>query len=187
MHPLTIPDVSTDDLAALDRLYRATREVRIRTRAQIILLAAEQRLVAPQIAAIVRKDEQTVRRWLKRYVAEGIAGLADAPRPGATAKVTPAYQKRLVHLVRQRPRSLDLPFSLWTNQRLADVLAEETGIRVSDETVRRALAEADIVLSRPQHTITSPDPDYLLKKRRSKSRVTPALLTPSFITPTSST
>jgi transposase len=167
-----LPAVSSADLDALDQLYRTTRDVRIRTRAQIILLAAEQHLVAPQIATIVRKDEQTVRRWLKRYQAEGLAGLADAPRPGAATKVTSAYQERLLHLVRQRPRSLDLPFSLWTNQRLADVLAEETGIRVSDETVRRALAQADIVLSRPQHTITSPDPDYLVKKRRSKPRVT---------------
>ena len=75
--------------------------------------------------------------------------------------------------MRQRPRSLALPFSLWTNQRLADVLAEETGIRVADETVRRALAHADIVLRRPQHTITSPDPDYLLTKRRSKRPATP--------------
>jgi len=173
MHPLTVPDASNADLAALDHLYHSTRDVRLRTRAQIILLAAEHHLVAPQIAVIVRKDEQTVRRWLKRYLVEGIDALADAPRPGATANVTPAYRDRLRHLVRQRPRSLDLPFCLWTNQRLADVLAEETGLRVSDETVRRELAQADIVLSRPQHTITSPDPEYLVKKRRLKPPVTP--------------
>ncbi len=164
MRPITLCDVSSGDLAVLDDLYHSTLDARMRTRAQIILLAAEQHLVAAQIAAIVRKDEQTVRRWLKRYQTEGIDGLAHAPRPGAAAKVMPAYRDRLLHLVRPRPRSLNLPFSLWTNQRLADVLAEETGIRVSDETVRRELARADIVLSRPQHTITSPDPDYLVKK-----------------------
>ncbi len=173
MQPIALPTLSADELAALDQLYHSTRDVRLRTRAQIVLLAAEQRLVAPQIAAIVRTAEETVRRWLKRYQAEGLAGLADAPRPGATTKITPAYQERLLHLVRQRPRSLDLPYSLWTNQHLADVLAEETGIRVSDETVRRTLADADIVLSRPQHTITSPDPDYLVKKRRLKQRAIP--------------
>lgn len=173
MHPIELPDVSADELAALDQLYHTTRDVRLRTRAQIILLASEQRLVAHQIAAIVRTAEETVRRWLKRYLAEGIAGLADAPRPGSPSKLTVDYQARLLQLVRQRPRSLGLPYSLWSNQRLADVLAEETGIRVSDETIRRALAQAEIVLSRPQHTITSPDPDYLVKKRRSKQRVTP--------------
>ena len=173
MRPLALPTLANDELAALDRLYHTTRDVRVRTRTHMVLLAAEQRLVVPQIAVIVRTAEETVRRWLKRYHAEGIDGLADAPRPGAAAKVTGAYQDRLLHLVRQRPRSLDLPYSLWTNQRLADVLAEETGIRVSDETVRRILAAADIVLSRPQHTITSPDPDYVVKKRRLKPPVTP--------------
>jgi transposase len=57
---------------------------------------------------------------------------------------------------------------LWTLQRLADYLAERTGLRVSYETVRRVLAAAEIVLSRPQHTISSPDPEYAVKKRRSK-------------------
>jgi transposase len=134
----------------------------------MVLLSGEQGMVAHEIAAIVRKGEQTVRRWLKRYMAEGINGLEDAPRCGAPGKVTPAYQKRLVTTVRQRPRSLGQPYSLWTLQRLADYMAEETGIRVSPRTVGRYLKAADIVLSRPQHKISSPDPEYEVKKRRLK-------------------
>lgn len=55
----------------------------------------------------------------------------------------------MVAAVCRQPRSLGLPFSMWTCQRLADYLAEETGIRVSDETVRRHLADEGIVLSSP--------------------------------------
>jgi transposase len=170
---MALPPLADDELAARDHLYHTTRDVRLRTRTHIVLLAAEQRLVVPQIAVIVRTAEATVRRWLTRYQADGRAGRADAPRPGAAANVTPAYQERLLHLVCQRPRSLNLAFSFWTNQRLADVLAEETGSGVSDETVRRALAQADSVLSRPQHTITSPDPDDLVTHRRLTRPVTP--------------
>jgi transposase len=61
---------------------------------------------------------------------------------------------------------------LWTLQRLVDDLAERTGMRVSDETIRRALQHAGIVLSRPQHQISSPDPEYALKKRRLKTPAT---------------
>jgi len=43
-------------------------------------------------------------------------------------------------------------------------MAEQTGIRVEDEIVRVQLKAAEIVLSRPQHTISSPDPEYALKK-----------------------
>jgi len=164
--------LAPEQLAELEQLYRTTRDARLRTRAQMVLLAAERRLVAEEIAGIVRASEETVRRWLKRYLAEGIEGLRDAPHPGAPRKVTAEYRGQLLHAVRRRPRSLGMPFSLWTLRRLADYMAEQTGIRVQYETVRVHLKAEGIVLSRPQHTITSPDPEYALKKRRSKKPAT---------------
>jgi hypothetical protein len=53
---------------------------------------------------------------------------------------------------------------------MADFLAEETGLRLSDETVRRTLRAKGLVMSRPQHTITSPDAEYRVKKRRDRAR-----------------
>jgi transposase len=104
----------------LATLYRTTRDARLRTRAQSVLLAVEQGLAAPAIAPIVREDEETVRRWLKRYRAEGLDGLKDRPMPGAPGKVTAAYREALLAAVRRRPRSLGQPYSLWTLRRLAD-------------------------------------------------------------------
>ena len=78
------------------------------------------------------------------------------------------FRKRLLEVVRRRPRSLNLEYSMWTLQRLADFMAEDTGDRLSTETIRRELAKEDIVFSRPQHTISSPDPEYQVKKRRWK-------------------
>jgi transposase len=172
MHPIRLTPLTGEQLDALDQLYRTTHDVRIRTRAQMVLLAAEQGMVATDIAVVVRQDEETVRRWLTRYQAEGTTGLSDAPRSGGPSKLTAAYRQQLVECVRRRPRSLGLPYSLWTLQRLADHLAEQTGLRLSDETVRRALKTEGIVLSRPQHTITSPDPEYALKKRRLRPSAT---------------
>jgi transposase len=168
MKPIRLFPLSDEAVAELDELYRTTRDVRVRTRAQMILLAGEQGLIASEVAAIVRQGDQTVRNWLKRYQAEGIQGLEDAPRSGAPSKVTAAYKERLVNTVRQRPRSLGQPYSMWTLQRLADYMAEQTGIRVSERTVRRHLKAAGIVLSRPQHKVSSPDPEYEVKKRRLK-------------------
>lgn len=169
MKPIHVPPLTDDELRALDELYRKTKVPRLRTRAQMVLLSAEKGLTVPEIAEIVRESQATILRWLKRYMAEGIAGLHDAPRSGAPARITDAYREQLVTAVRRRPRSLGLPYSLWTLQRLADYMAEQTGIRVSYETVRRVLKSADIVLSRPQHTISSPDPEYQVKKRRLKT------------------
>jgi transposase len=187
MKPIRIPPLDSDQLAELEEMYRTTREARLRTRAQMVLLAAERRMTAAQIAEIVRASEETVRRWLKRYLAEGTEGLRDEPHPGAPRKVTEDYRELLVHSVRRRPRSLGLPFSVWTLRRLADHMAEQTGIRVEYETVRVHLKAEGIVLSRPQHTITSPDPEYALKKRRSKRLATTSERERSSTTPTSST
>jgi transposase len=165
---IRIPALSEEQREALEQLYRKTKLPRVRTRAQMILLSVEQGLKAEEIAAIVRESTVTVLTWLKRYLAEGIEGLQDAPRAGRSATVTEDFRKCLLESVRRRPRSLGLAFSMWTLQRLADYLAEKTGLRVSDETIRRELAKEGIVFSRPQHTISSPDPEYQVKKRRLK-------------------
>jgi transposase len=72
-------------------------------------------------------------------------------------------------------------------QRLADYMAEQTGLRVTYETVRAHLKEAGIALGRPQYTITSPDPEYALKKRRSKRPARTSERETISTTPTSST
>jgi transposase len=172
MKPIEVRPLTDEETTALDDLYHQTKVVRVRTRAQMILLAAEEKMTAPQIARIVRQDEQTVRRWLKRFNREGINGLYDEPKSGSPRRVTDAYRERLLVIVRQRPRSLEQPYSLWTLQRLVDFMAEETGLRFSSETVRLILKANDIVISRPQHKVSSPDPEYEVKKRRLKSSET---------------
>lgn len=172
MRPIEVRPLTAEELTQLDALFRQTKDVRVRNRAQMMLLGAEDKMIAPQIAKIVRQDEQTVRRWIKRFNAEGISGLSDAPKSGAPRRVTESYRQRLLVIVRQRPRSLDQPYSLWTLQRLVEFMAEETGLRFSPETVRLILKANDIVISRPQHKVSSPDPEYEVKKRRLKSSET---------------
>jgi transposase len=155
----------------------------------MVLLAAERRL---------RQRRRSPRSFApaRRRCAAGSSVIwpresrdcARQPHPGAPRKVTEEYRKKLVHAVRHGPRSLGLAFSLWTLQRLADHMAEQTGIRVTYESVRAHLKSAGIVLSRPQHTITSPDPQYALKKKRSKRPETAASSRETISTrPTSST
>jgi len=168
-----LPPLSDEQVNELSEVYRKTHDPRLRTRAQVILLAAEQHLVAQHIGEIVRLSDQAVRKWLKRYIAEGVEGLKDQPRLGTPQKVTAPYLEQLETAVRRRPRSLELPFSMWTLQRLADYMAAATGLRVDAETVRLYLKKLGIVLSRPQHKVSSPDPEYMVKKRRLKTGETP--------------
>lgn len=120
--PLVVRSLTADEQTALEALYHRTlpphhralppharyhrtRDARLRTRAQMILLATEQHLVASEIAVLVRQCEQTVRNWIKRFNAEGLEGLKDQPRPGSPVKVTEANRARLLLVIRRRPRS----------------------------------------------------------------------------------
>ena len=163
--PIRVREVASEERQSLETLYHETKDVRMRLRVQIILLAIEKGMIAREIAVIVRTDDETVRSWLKRFNSAGIAGLYDEPRSGAPSKVTAEYRQRLLEVVRRRPRALGESSSLWTLQRLADYMAGETGIRITNVTVREILLAQGIVLRRPQHTVSSPDPDYELKKR----------------------
>src|SRR5215469_5941495 len=63
LKPLEIPLLTAEELEALEKLYRTTKDVRLRSRAQIVLLAGEQRMTVSAIAKIVREATQTVRNW----------------------------------------------------------------------------------------------------------------------------
>ena len=170
MKSIILEALPAEALQELDALYHSTKLARMRTRAQMILLNVEQGLKATQIAPLVRESERTVQRWLSRYQAEGVQGLCDAPRSGKPGKVTQSYKDKLLEIVRLRPRALGLDFSLWTLERLSDYMAGQTGIRISAEAGRQQLKAGGIVLSRPQHQISSPDPEYQVKKRRWKRK-----------------
>ena len=58
-----------------------TRAAGLVRRAQIVLLAAEGEPLR-RIAQQVGVDRNVVRDWLDRFRAQGLAGLADRPRPG---------------------------------------------------------------------------------------------------------
>ena len=51
------------------------------TRAVMVLLSLHE-LPAAQIAELLDCHPATVRRWISRFNGEGLAGLADRPRPG---------------------------------------------------------------------------------------------------------
>src|SRR5258706_6593061 len=119
MRPLPLPVPTAEQLTALENLYRKARNLREHTRALMVLLAVEQHLTAPAIATIVREDDETVRRWLRRWMAEGIEGLKDRPGGGAPAKITKEYEEQLLATVPHPPRMLWRPSSIWTLSRLA--------------------------------------------------------------------
>jgi transposase len=85
-----------------DRLEKLVRDrntaQKVVWRARIVLLAAEG-LKASAIAAATGKSQLTVRRWRRRFLAKGVAGLLkDASRPGRRKPLTAEKIAEVVHL-----------------------------------------------------------------------------------------
>jgi transposase len=157
-----------EEIHQLEDAYRSSKDVRQRTWLHGVLLLAEGR-TPQEVAQILKVDDATVYRWFERYRRGGLAGLKPQHGGGRQLETDEAFQAHLYETARRRPRALDQPFSMWTLQRMADYMAAQTGTRVSYETIRRLLKRAGIVFSQPQHKVSSPDPDYAVKKKRSKN------------------
>jgi transposase len=107
----------------------------------------------PQIAQWSGRTERTVRRWLRRYAKEGVAGLADAPRAGRPAAADAAYRRAAEAALETPPRALGLPFDVWTSARLSAYLAETIGVRIAPGWLRALIGRWDYVCGRPKHTL----------------------------------
>ena len=84
-------------------------------------------LTIPQIAAHLDRHQQTVRRVINGFLADGFAILPDQPRPGRPATLTDA----VLAAVEQRLDADAAAGRTWTAPQLAAWLHDEYGIRIT--------------------------------------------------------
>jgi len=132
-------ELAEDERVEVRRLaHSRTEAARLVERARIVWLSAEGRRVAA-IAAEVGCHEQTVRLWLTRFNAGGVAGLRDQPRPGGPATYTPEQIGAVVAAALSDPQERDRPFGAWTYDRLEAYLNEVAGIPIRRSRIQEVL------------------------------------------------
>ena len=144
--------LTDDDRAELDRRVRArTSRQQDALRARIILLAAAGRDTTA-IAATLGIARGTARSWRARFVAQGLAGLADRPHCPPPRKYAPEVQAQIVVLACQSPADLGWPGqSHWTIKDLATYIGAhpELGLGTpSKSTIHLILQAHDVRLDR---------------------------------------
>jgi transposase len=121
--------------AQRDELRARTRAVgiapRTRDRLEMVRLAGAGWTV-PAIARHLGCHEQTVRKYVKVFLAEGFGALPDRPRPGRPPAVTAAHLDALEGL-------LDAGDRTWTTPQLVAWLKREHRVRVHPDHLRRLL------------------------------------------------
>jgi transposase len=130
-------------------IYRGDPDPELRFRAHILLLLAEGRSWS-DIQAALFCSSRTVDRWLKRFRAKGLDGLAGRKR-GRPFRLGTGWVALLVTWVTTRtPGDFGFLRSRWTCALLALLLHERAGVAASRETVRRMLRRGDLVYRRPR-------------------------------------
>jgi transposase len=150
--PITLRPVDEQTLTDLCGRYDETSDAETRTRYQMLLLSAKGQ-TSTQIAQIVLRSQDTVVRVLKRFFTGGLDAVPRRTAPGRARTVTATWEAELVRVIELDPHEIGQDTANWTTEKLAEYLDQQTGVQVTQETVRVYLHAHDYVCKRPTWTL----------------------------------
>jgi transposase len=113
----------------------------------------------PKIARHLQFHEQTVRKYIKEFLAGGFDRLPDRPRPGPRPKVTEEVLSALERRIDQSDRT-------WTTPQLVQWLDGEFSVRVHPDHLARLLHKRRFSWKRTKRSVSHKrkDPDLQAAK-----------------------
>jgi putative transposase len=121
-------------------------------------------------------ERQTLRDWVQRYNAQGLAGLANRRSPGPRPRLSPDQKAELAARVEAGPDPARDGVVRWRRIDLKRWIEERFGVVMHERTVGKQLTALGFVrLSvRPQHPKADPEAQAALKKTSPKRRPPPS-------------
>src|SRR5579863_1286426 len=155
-------NLSGNERKMLLQAYRAGHDARAARRAHIVLLLADAWSYR-EVRAIAFASYDLIRDCLARFHRGGAAAvLADS-----SSQSPPRWWQRIgAWLTNCTPQDFGYLRTRWSCAMLAEVLAWETGVRRSAETIRRALRQLRWVWRRPRPVVGPTDAEYDCKLRQ---------------------
>lgn len=156
MYRITLTDDQRQDLRQRTRqpgLASSTRD-----RLEMVRLS-DAGWSVPKIARHLGQHEQTVRAWIKAFLAAGFDALPNKPRGGKSSALTPPMLETIRTEIGKRQRT-------WTAAQLADWVAQKHGVRLSTDRIRVHLRRAKISWQRTSRSLNhKQDPDEVATKQ----------------------
>ncbi len=154
--PLQPLDISDEQREALERWARRPKTSQALALRSRIMLRCAQSLSNRHVARELGVTPQTVGKWRSRFLAGGLDGLLDEPRPGAPRRVSDADVERvLVKTLEETPRDA----THWSTRSMA----RATGM--SQSTVSRIWRAFALAPHRTETFKLSTDPLFIEKVR----------------------
>lgn len=157
MKPLNISDKETMVLALQDEIRRSN-EARYDHRLHAILLVA-QGMTCPEAAKFLGDSTRTVQYWVHRFEEEGLAGLADADRPGRPRRLTEYQFAEIDHALRQSPIDYGLNTNTWDGKTLSEFIKNQFDVELGVRQCQRLFRQLGFRLRKPRPVIAKADPD----------------------------
>jgi putative transposase len=147
--------------ALLDR-YRKDPDPEVRFRSHILLLLDDGHTWVT-VAAMLFWSSRTIDRWVKRFQAEGVEGVA-GHKPGRPFRLAAGWVGVVLEWVTTKaPRDFGFLRSRWGCEAVAVLRLELHHVEVNRETVRRWLDRGNLVYRRPRPVVGPKDPDRQAK------------------------
>lgn len=164
------PEVFVRDLSMAEgqRLQKITRNAKdpVKLRRAIVVLMSAQGQAVGDIVALLRVDEGYVRDVIHAFNERGFDALDPKWSGGRPPAVDEPTRRQVIAMAKADPRSLGLPFTVWSLTKLAAHLAREKICSISRETLRRILRGAGVSWQKTKTWKASTDPEFLSKMLR---------------------
>lgn len=148
--------------------YRSGDSTRVARRAHVILLLSEG-WTWEQIRQALFCSNDLIAEARRRLLKGGVGAVLSNSAQAENSLNIPAWLMKVrVWIEQQTPQDFGYFRTRWSCSTLAELLAWETGVRRSAETVRRGLRRIGYAWRRPRPVVGPTDPDYDVKLRHVK-------------------
>src|SRR5262249_34087902 len=156
MKPLTISDAATM-VVGLQQEIQRSEESRYDHRLHGVLLVA-QGLTCPEVGRLLGDAPRTIEYWVRRFEAQGLAGLAEGERPGRPPRLSAVQVREINRVLRSRPSDAGMSVNLWDGKTLAAWIDKTYGISLGVRQCQRVFRQLDFRLRKPRPAIAKANP-----------------------------
>lgn len=169
---LTRHEFSSSELFGL---AKKERRPWIRRRIQAIASVRAEKLSRERIARKYGTDSDQVRLWIKRYNANGIAGLEDQPGKGAKRRLSKRQEAALKRALGKSPEKSGIRTSLWSGRAVQEYLRKRSWFSCSIPETYVLLHRLGFTLQRPGRVPVEANPQaetlFLQELSEKKSKI----------------
>jgi transposase len=161
--PVTLTAAEQQQLEILTRAHSTPQALAMRCRL-ILRAGTPDHPSNLRIATEFHCDRHTVGLWRTRYLAQGLAGLHDAPRAGRPRRFSPSQRVHVVSLATEEPRESPCRSTSWSLDTLATTFRHRfPRAPMSRATIWRLLDAADLKPHQSAYWLNSHDPYFASK------------------------